>query len=35
MSQGIAHMENVGGYNRWRWIFILEGLLTIVVSLLA
>ncbi|OQD87507.1 hypothetical protein PENANT_c005G08786 [Penicillium antarcticum] len=29
----IAHME--GGLNGWRWIFILEGLLTVVVSILA
>ncbi|KAJ6160614.1 hypothetical protein N7470_004010 [Penicillium chermesinum] len=28
----IAHMEGVGGYRGWRWIFILEGLLTVVVS---
>ena len=28
-------MKGVGGLNGWRWIFILEGLLTIVVSILA
>ena len=28
-------MNNVGGLNGWRWIFILEGLLTIVVSVIA
>lgn len=28
-------MRGVGGLNGWRWIFILEGLLTIVVSLVA
>ena len=28
-------MRGVGGYNGWRWIFILEGLLTIVISALA
>lgn len=28
-------MKGVGGYNGWRWIFILEGLLTIVVSTIA
>jgi MFS family permease len=33
--QGIAHMRDVGGLNGWRWIFILEGILTILVSLLA
>ena len=26
-------MGGVGGYNAWRWIFILEGLLTILVAL--
>lgn len=34
-KQGIAHMNGVGDYRGWRWIFILEGLLTIVVSLIA
>ena len=33
--QGIAHMKGVGGLNGWRWIFILEGILTAVVSLIA
>lgn len=28
-------MKGVGGYNGWRWIFILEGLLTIIVSIIA
>lgn len=28
-------MRNVGGLNGWRWIFILEGLLTVVVSVIA
>ncbi|KAM5541373.1 hypothetical protein V8D89_004927 [Ganoderma adspersum] len=32
---GIAHMRGVGGLNGWRWIFIIEGLLTAVVSILA
>ncbi|CRG86584.1 putative transporter C1002,16c [Talaromyces islandicus] len=32
LAWGIGHMENVGGYRGWRWIFILEGLLTVVVS---
>ncbi|CAI7655478.1 unnamed protein product [Penicillium pancosmium] len=35
LAWGIAHMKGVGGYNGWRWIFILEGLLTIVVSIIA
>jgi Major Facilitator Superfamily len=33
--QGIAHMRGVGGLNGWRWIFILEGILTVLVSLTA
>ncbi|KAI1783667.1 MFS general substrate transporter [Ganoderma leucocontextum] len=32
---GIAHMRGVGGLDGWRWIFIIEGLLTVVVSILA
>ncbi|KAH8700118.1 major facilitator superfamily domain-containing protein [Talaromyces proteolyticus] len=35
LAWGIGHMKGVGGYNGWRWIFILEGLLTVVVSVLA
>ena len=27
-------MAGVGGYNGWRWIFIMEGLLTIVVAVI-
>ncbi|ETN39865.1 uncharacterized protein HMPREF1541_06091 [Cyphellophora europaea CBS 101466] len=32
LAWGIAHMRGVAGYNGWRWIFILEGLLTVVVA---
>lgn len=28
-------MKDVGGYNGWRWIFILEGILTVLVSAVA
>ncbi|OJK04670.1 hypothetical protein ASPACDRAFT_1877896 [Aspergillus aculeatus ATCC 16872] len=35
LAWGIAHMRGVGGYNGWRWIFILEGFLTILTSLAA
>lgn len=28
-------MDGVGGYGAWRWIFILEGLVTIVVAVAA
>ena len=34
-QQGIAHMDGVGGLRGFRWIFIVEGLLTIVVSCIA
>ena len=33
--QGISHMNGVGNLDGWRWIFVLEGLLTVVVSLAA
>ena len=32
LAFGIAKMKGVGGYNGWRWIFILEGIVTVVVS---
>lgn len=32
IAAGIGKMEGVGGYQGWRWIFILEGALTCVVS---
>lgn len=32
LAAAIAKMDGVGGYAGWRWIFILEGLLTIVVG---
>ena len=35
LAYGIAHMKGVGGYNGWRWIFILEGILTVLVSMAA
>ncbi|KAL1603886.1 hypothetical protein SLS60_005478 [Paraconiothyrium brasiliense] len=35
LAYGIAHMRGVGGYAGWRWIFILEGLATIVIASLA
>ncbi|KAF2733828.1 MFS general substrate transporter [Polyplosphaeria fusca] len=35
LAFGIAHMDGVGGYAGWRWIFILEGLLTVIVAILA
>ncbi|OCK74042.1 MFS transporter [Lepidopterella palustris CBS 459.81] len=35
LAWGIAHMRGVGGLNGWRWIFILEGILTVLVALAA
>ncbi|PSK36383.1 hypothetical protein C7M61_003852 [Candidozyma pseudohaemuli] len=32
LAAAIAQMDGVGGYEGWRWIFILEGLLTFVVG---
>lgn len=32
LAWAIAKMKGVGGLNGWRWIFILEGLVTVVVS---
>ncbi|KAF2005013.1 MFS general substrate transporter [Amniculicola lignicola CBS 123094] len=33
LASAIGKMEGVGGYKGWRWIFILEGALTVLVSL--
>ncbi|KAH8431086.1 uncharacterized protein LDX57_008747 [Aspergillus melleus] len=35
LAYAIAKMDGVGGYEGWRWIFILEGLLTVVVAFIA
>ena len=32
LAAGIAEMDGVGGYEGWRWIFILEGLATVVLG---
>lgn len=32
LAFGIAKMDGVGNYAGWRWIFIIEGLLTIVIA---
>lgn len=32
LAAGIAEMDGVGGYEGWRWIFILEGLVTVVLG---
>lgn len=35
LAFAIAKMDGVGGYAGWRWIFILEGLLTVLVGILS
>jgi len=35
LAYAIAKMDGVGGYAGWRWIFILEGLLTVIVGVLS
>ncbi|KAL6704965.1 hypothetical protein ACN47E_007510 [Coniothyrium glycines] len=35
LARGIAEMSGVGGKAAWAWIFILEGLLSILVSMIA
>jgi len=35
LAYGIAHMDGVGGLEGWRWIFILEGILTVLVAISA
>ncbi|KAH8785527.1 major facilitator superfamily domain-containing protein [Diaporthe sp. PMI_573] len=32
LAYAIANMRDVGGYNAWRWIFIIEGLVTVVIG---
>jgi len=35
LATAIGNMDGIRGYHAWRWIFILEGLLTCVLSVLA
>ncbi|RFU28082.1 hypothetical protein B7463_g8247, partial [Scytalidium lignicola] len=35
LAYGIGFMDGIRGYSGWRWIFILEGLLTIIVALVS
>ena len=32
LAYAIANMDGVAGYGGWRWIFILEGLLTVIIA---
>jgi MFS family permease len=35
LATGIANMDGIRGLSNWRWIFILEGMLTIIVAFMA
>ncbi|CAI4211292.1 unnamed protein product [Parascedosporium putredinis] len=35
LAFGIAKMDGVGGLEGWRWIFILEGIVTVLVAIMA
>ena len=35
LASAIAKMDGIQGYSSWRWIFILEGLATIVLGVVA
>ncbi|KAF2433664.1 MFS general substrate transporter [Tothia fuscella] len=35
LAYGIANMDGVSGYKAWRWIFIIEGLMTVVVGIIS
>ena len=32
LAYALASMSGIGGYNGWRWIFIIEGVLTVVAA---
>ncbi|KAL8809274.1 MAG: hypothetical protein Q9200_003564 [Gallowayella weberi] len=34
LAYALAKMDGIGGYNGWRWIFIIEGLATIVLAVI-
>ncbi|BFZ63714.1 hypothetical protein YB2330_004846 [Saitoella coloradoensis] len=34
IAYGISHMDGVGGYAGWRWLYILEGVFSILVAIL-
>ncbi|CAD0095469.1 unnamed protein product [Aureobasidium mustum] len=35
LAYALAKMNGIGGYSGWRWIFIIEGILTVVVGVFA
>lgn len=34
LAFGLSHMDGVGGLEGWRWIFVMEGVITVVVGLM-
>ncbi|KAK1998772.1 major facilitator superfamily transporter [Colletotrichum falcatum] len=34
LAYGISHLNGVGGYEGWRWIFIIEGLATVAIGVM-
>ena len=34
LAYGLSEMKGIGGLNGWRWIFIMEGVITVVLGLL-
>lgn len=35
LAYALSNMKGIGGYNGWRWIFIIEGLVTVILALIA
>ena len=35
LAYALAHMAGIGGYDGWRWIFIIEGLATFVLAVVS
>ena len=35
LAYALANMAGIGGYNGWRWIFIVEGLATVVIAVIS
>ena len=33
LASAIANMQGIRGYSSWRWVFILEGLATIIIGI--
>ncbi|KAF5011822.1 hypothetical protein FDECE_2112 [Fusarium decemcellulare] len=33
LAYAIAHMDGIAGYGGWRWIFILEGIATVIIAI--